>query len=280
MKSKIKLIVWRVLRWLYRDTDSANPRSVCVCVHTFDGYRRFWKPMIFYLEQSVGEKVSVFCASENISMSENYQSIKTGYGSYIKRLIRALRIIAKDYKYVLYLQEDMWLKSEICESNLKEWVQFMESHKLECLKLGWYSFFPSDRSSIESTTDLVSDGNPSYRWFGKHNYGLSHHCSLFRTNFLLSTAVFSYLFGRKKPLQHEMFVSKIIQKDLRTRSNEVGKINIAVWNNNPIVDYVHACEGGLLTEDGQKALRDDGITAAFEEGLEGEVFPEKQSVKL
>lgn len=231
--------------------------------------------MVFFTSRSIPDCCPTYYVSEAVPMSDSHgRCLLTGTGSFTQRLLTALEMIERSHRYVLYLQEDMWITQPIAESTLSALVQVMERNDLDCLKLGWLSFHPDDRATILEETDVMSDTGPfDLRWFGGHPYSLSHHCSIFKTSFLADTARWGLAFRATRPIQHEVMLSSFLAPRISATDDDGKELRIAVWNDQPIVEYVHASAIGRLTHEGADLLRHYGRADDYDESLVDEVFP-------
>lgn len=269
-------LVWYFLDQKSRKkNDGTKYQKLAVLVHSFDGYKRFWKPAVFFTQRAFPVETSIYYASEILPMSSQIENcILTGKGNFVERLAIALESISKYYKYVFYLQEDIWVDPPISPSDLNYFIEIMEAEALDCLKLGKFSFAQEDKVDIFNATDPITD---EFRWFGNFPYAVSHHCSIFRVDFFLNTAKLALLAGVKNP-EHETFVSQFFLGKIKSKRKEFNKnIKIAVWSNQPKVNYAHASYVGRLTPEGMELLKKYGIETYYDETLTGEIFPPDRS---
>ena len=268
-------LLWLFLENAHQKNHDQQSKKIAVLVHSFDGYKRFWKPAIFFTQRAFPLDIPIYYASEFLPIcisSEN--NILTGRGNFVERLIKALNYLVKDYKYIFYLQEDIWIDSPISTSDLTHFIELMETENIDCLKLGKYSFAQEDRESILKATDSITS---EFRWFGNFAYSISHHCSIFRTSFLLNTAKLALFAGIKNP-EHETFISDFLMGKIKSKQKELFKnVKIAVWSNQPQVSYAHASYVGRLTQEGRDLLQRFNIEFYYDETLEGEIFPPDRS---
>ena len=213
------------------------------------------------------------CSAEPTTRSRSGAS---DAGSFVSRLLRAVKAVeGKGYKYVLYLQEDMWLTEPVDAELLAGLVSLMEDSRLDCLKLGTQPF-PEDHEDIRRTSGPVSRSQlgSTFRWFGSHRFTFSHHTSIFRCRFLIEMSYAARLFGRRRPLQQERFCSGYLKDRTVANEGDGKRYRIGVFADEPLVRYVHASESGKLTEEARSILTGHGIADHYDPTLEGEVFPE------
>jgi hypothetical protein len=263
-----------------RDSADSGTRGdrLVVLVHSFDGYQRFWPPVMHFAGAALPEDLVIYFASEHQGQPNvRARNLLTGSGGFVERLERAVGELSTAHEYVLYLQEDMWLTEPVSAEMLDEFLQVMDEHQLDCLKLGWGSFWPDDRQKIDATTDpLPGAAGDRYRWFGSNPYAVSHHCSIFRVSFLLDTARLIRPFGVTSPIRHELSASAAISRQVKARNADRRPVRIAVWKTEPPIAYVHASEMGRLTEAARELLDARQLAHLYDEDRPGEVFPSER----
>ncbi len=272
---------WILVRAILRlgRTRPPDDRSLAVLIHSFDGYKRFWKPVVRFTTENLPFGVPLFFASEETPMTQGpVTPLLTGSGRFGDRMKRAVRHVQKSgFKYVLYLQEDMWIDTPISRSELDNYLELMERHELDALKLADLADAPDATDELERTCTILGDRpvESAVRWFGCRPYAFSHHTTIFRTSFLYEMAAAASLFRRVKPLQQEQFCSEYIK--WRTSSNgSDGRYRIATFSGDPLISYVHASEMGMLTEEAVVLLAEKGISNLWEPDQPGEFFPERR----
>ncbi len=255
----------------------AEEPRLAVLVHSFDGYKRFWRPASYFTEANLPPAYPLFFASEHVPFDEGrFNPVTTGAGSFVSRMSRAVKAVeGKGYKYVLYLQEDMWITEPVDAELLAGLVSLMEDSRLDCLKLGTQPF-PGEHEDIRRTSGRVgrSQLGSTFRWFGSHRFAFSHHTSIFRCRFLIEMSYAAWLFGRRRPLQQERFCSGYLKDRTVANDGDGKRYRIGVFGDEPLVRYVHASVSGKLTEEARSVLTEYGIADHYDPTLEGEVFPE------
>lgn len=276
-------ILWSLLDlpfWFYRCCFPALPArsgQSCVLIHSFDGYKRFWPPALYFAQRALPASLPLLCASEKQPMPvPPATSILTGSGSFVWRLIVALHRLRRSFSYLLYLQEDMWLSTEIPASRFAFWVQLMDRERLHCLKLSRESFLADDAAVIAEQPPIGSGSLQNFTWFGCHDFLMSHHGSLFQVDYLLKTLVFAFLLGARKPKEHEILISRALQDLAFTPDRPLRLLRIASWRLQPVLAYVHASDGGDLTQEARALLVSHSCCPGVDESLPGEVFPARQ----
>ncbi len=260
-KDSTRTLAWSLTRSGLRFLPRPDPsKRIAVLVHSFDGYQRFWSPAVHYTMASVPTSVPIYFASETIPYSPGrVEAMTTGPGTYVSRLITSLRRLESfGFEYVFYLQEDMWLTRPLRQELIDELMGMIESHEIDCLKLGKQPFV-DDMEDIRLNSGPIGSEEPAedFRWFGSHRFALSHHVSIFRIRFLLESAYVARLFGKTSPLDQERFASAYLKPRIKTESGDNKRYRIAVFSGEPVVEYVHASAEGRLTDEARNLLADD-----------------------
>jgi hypothetical protein len=174
--------------------------DVSLLIHTCDNYLKFWAGMLFSLDFNWDFKsVPVYWASEEISIHDydfRCRSIpykpnkeikqiltgKTDRSGFSTRMINALNQI--DTKWVIYMQEDMWLLSKIHGSTLSELLLLGEIANADSIKihtkLHYYSNYRLEN------TDFLIDGIRLQRYSEGSNFLHSHNATIWNREYLLS----------------------------------------------------------------------------------------------
>jgi len=284
--------VFRILRCCYhwrKFRETFNPRGrdqegpgLAILIHSFDGYKRFWGPAAWFAQQNLNCGYPIYFATEEKPFAlDPFRVLLTGRGSFLARLKRAvLRLKKEGFRYLLYLQEDMWISEPQSREKLADLVNLMTEHRLDSLKLGKHAFWPwvadgPEIAAIRETREaLHSERWPGeFTWFGSHDYALSHHPTIFDIDFLLETIQVALACGKVKAIDHESWVSDYLRNEVVACADDRKKYRIAVWRNRPIIPYAHACMAGKLSEEGLGLLRENGIEHLYDPEVEGDVFP-------
>lgn len=257
---------------------SEGKAKFVVLVHTFDGYRRFWGPCLFFLGQNVDPAIDICFASEREApASPRVIHLPTGAGSFVRRLeVAVSKLAGTGASHVLYLQEDHWLLSALSSERLNGLAQYAQHHRLDALKLGKFSFTPDDLPSIRSNTDILPARLEDQRlhWFGGHSYPVSHHMTLFSVPFLLETLRAARWRGVSSASGHELFCGAYLAGQVKALTDDSRPYRIATWVDSPLIDYVHAASVGQLTDEGRAAIGMHGLDSLWQEAPAGDVFPE------
>lgn len=270
----IPFLAYRVVYW----SPSRQSRRACALLHSFDGYKRFWAASLYFSRLYLPPSLPFYCASEHCAMlPSSHFSLLTGSGNFVWRLIIALHHLRRSYRFVLYLQEDMWLDHPLDSRVWHSWVNLMIAHRLDCLKLSVDSVPPESRSLLPSQPPLDPVAGSGFTWYGPHHFLMSHHGSLFCVDYLLKSLVFAYILGARKPKEHEILVSRAFRS---ISVPPLGSPRVACWRQQPPLSYVHASDAGELTAEAVSLLRSNPSSPPVNENLPGEVFPARSVRKV
>ncbi len=250
-----------------------------VFVHSFDGYKRFWRPCLHYIKKHLQIKQPIFLVTEREQMSENFDnfvSLQTGHGSWAKRLIKGLQMLPKEIEYILYLQEDMWLSNDLSEDTFERIIKMMVEKKLVCVKLGLGSYDPDTFSNQKNLSEFdLRKIDENFQYFGENNWSMSHHTSIFRVDYLLMSLKIAQLFKRDSPFNHESFTCRTLKGKVKAMESDKKIFPIAIFSKSPVIDYIHASRAGELTQEAKSKLLKDELTHLYKENLPGEYFPSR-----
>lgn len=141
--------------------------KLSMLVHTCDSYEKYWAGMLYTLDFYWDyDKIPVYFASEKKSLSNitfdckgfdykadnRIRQILTDEGEFSTRFIDAVKKIPS--KYVLYIQEDMWLKRSLDEKLLQEIIDFMENNNADSVRLHSKLFY-YDTYGVEPTNHVI-----------------------------------------------------------------------------------------------------------------------------
>jgi hypothetical protein len=191
--------------------------DISLLIHTCDNYSKFWTGMLFSLDFNWDfDKVPVYWASEEISIheyrftcrdytykpNENIRQILTGKtdkNGFSTRMINALKKI--DTKWVIYMQEDMWLLSKIDSELISKLLLFSETIKLDSLKihtkLGYYNKY-----KLENTEYFI-DNIRLQKYSDGDNFLHSHNATIWNREYLIN-----HLMEDEDPWNNEIEGSK------------------------------------------------------------------------
>ena len=263
----------------HRSADSGP--DLAVLVHSFDGYKRFWKPAAYFIDAGLPKAIPRYFASEvEPFRDDGFEPILTGVGSFGDRMNRlATSLIDRRIRYVLYLQEDMWLSDPVSISELDLALDLMRAFDLDSLKLAHQFNAPPRVDVLGRECSWLGDQGLASRvhWYGCQDYVFSHHTTIFRTSFLKEVATAASLFRRVKPLQQEQFCSAYLKRRTVATDGDGARYRIATFSDEPLLSYVHASEKGQITAEASAMLEERGLVHLYDPDLPGEVFPWNRS---
>ena len=173
--------------------------DISLLVHTCDNYTRFWPGMLFSLDFNWEfDRIPVYWASEEMSIHEidftcrnlSYKpngkihqilTGKTDKNGFSDRMISALKQI--DTKWVIYIQEDMWLLSKLDSNLVSKLLLFAETTNSDSIKvhtkLAYY-----DSYRLENT-DYFIDDIRIQKYSDGENFLHSHNATIWNREYLL-----------------------------------------------------------------------------------------------
>jgi len=191
--------------------------DLSLLIHTCDDYLRFWPGMLFSLDFNWNfNTVPVYWASEEISIHNNHFTCrgipykpnsqikqiltgKTDKNGFSTRMINALKKV--DTKWVIYMQEDMWLLSKIPNETISKLLLFCETKNANSIKihtrLGYYDNY------ILENTDYTIDGIRIQKYSDGNNFLHSHNSTIWNREYLIE-----YLLEGEDPWVNEVEGSK------------------------------------------------------------------------
>jgi hypothetical protein len=174
--------------------------DISLLIHTCDNYSKFWNGMLFSLDFNWDFKsIPVYWASEEISIHDynftcselpykpNNQikqilTGKTDKNGFSTRMINALNQI--NTKWVIYMQEDMWLLSKIPTQTISKLLLFADIKKIDSIKihtkLRYY-----DQYRLENT-DHIIDEIKLQKYLNGENFLLSHNATIWNREYLIN----------------------------------------------------------------------------------------------
>lgn len=204
---------------------------ISILIHTCDKYSFCWDGFIYYFNMHWNNDYNkYFCNEEQSIYYDDFIQIKSGKNAWSNRLINILNRI--DSKYVLYLQEDHWLKEGINKILLNDIVSFMEINNAYCVHICDDSkYYSLEKCSLENNFNglLNSFSETSL-------YLMNHQPGIWNKNFLLSC-----LGNNETPWENEkkgtgrLWKRKLINKIFHYKLD---------W-------YYHVVRKGSFTKDGE-----------------------------
>lgn len=174
-----------------------NKTDLSLLVHTCDSYDSFWLPMFFTLDFYWDyDSFPVYFANEEKKLTEydfkGYKYLpdtrikqiltgKTDKSGFSDRFIKAVEQIPS--KWIIYIQEDMWIRSKLSKELLTELVEFAEENKADSIKIHSKLFY-WDSYRLEPTEHFIQ-GQRILKYSEGDNYLLSHAATIWKKDYLL-----------------------------------------------------------------------------------------------
>lgn len=182
--------------------------DVALIVHGCDRYEFLYKGFTetFSKNWDYDVKCNYYFATEEKNVFiDNFKNIQSGKGEWTNRLATLLKNEIKE-KYVLYMQEDMWINKKIDAKFLNQLFALAEENNWQQVKLhssGEYKTIPTS-TIIEGFMVATLDNEQS-------NYLMSHQITLWNKAFFLSQ-----LQKKEHPWKHEHKATKRLRKSNAT----------------------------------------------------------------
>ena len=174
-----------------------NKTDLSLLIHTCDSYESFWLPMLFSLDFYWDYNTfPVYFANEEKVFSEydfsghkyspdsrinQILTGKTDKSGFSDRFIKAIEQIPS--KWIIYVQEDMWIRSKLSKELLIDLVNFAEENNADSVKIHsklfyWHSY------RLEPTNQFIQ-GQRMLKFSDGDNYLLSHGATIWRKDYIL-----------------------------------------------------------------------------------------------
>jgi hypothetical protein len=153
--------------------------NLSLLVHTFNDYQQFWRGSIDSVSEFVPDIPKYYGTDTEGHYETDFKDFKvlySGIGSWSDRLSRLLHKIPTDY--VLYMQEDHWLKQKPPE--LTELMQIVTENDLFRLQISEINHF----YTLKKAENL-------HFFEPKSKYLVSHQPSIWKKSFLLQQIKFN-----------------------------------------------------------------------------------------
>ena len=173
-----------------------NKLDLSLLVHTCDDYERFWNGMFYTLDSYWDYNIPVYFANEEKEMSNIVMNCKgseyrpdsrikqiltgkTDKNGFSTRFIEAVKQVPS--KYVLYIQEDMWLRRSLDKDLLQDLINFMDDTNADSVRLHAKLFY-YDNYLMEPTDYFVRNQRILKNIGGDI---LSHNATIWRKDYIL-----------------------------------------------------------------------------------------------
>jgi hypothetical protein len=207
--------------------------NVSIILHTCDSYEFCWDGFLHYFKKNfqIDNIKKYFCNEEKkINLDNNWSQLLTGKEEWSNRLIYILNNI-KD-EYVIYIQEDVWIKDEMDYNFLNSCYQYIKEKNLDVLYICPAEVGNTYSDLFKSDTLLGYDVNG----FNENsNYILNHQFGVWRR-----TSFLENLIEGESPWQNEKIGT---QRLIKRGVSDKYKVLNRRW-------YTSVSRKGKLTTDG------------------------------
>ena len=235
-------------------------QDVALLVHSCDRYELLYKGFEFFFSKYWDSEINcnLYFATEEKQVSINgFENIQSGKGAWADRLAYLLREKITE-KYILYIQEDMWLNKKINASFFNQLFELAEKNNWPQVKLHSSGVYKTvETSSFMEGFNITKLDNEN------SDFLMSHQITLWNKDFLLKQ-----LHKNEHPWRNERKGTKRLRKinpeiyhiDYFAENGQ-NEINI---NNNPILrsEYQTISANGVLNSNVEpyiKELKNEGV---------------------
>lgn len=181
-----------------------QPADVALLVHTCDRYRFLYQGFAYFFQKHWDPAINCRCyfATEEIEVSiPGFNTIHSGKGEWADRL-RFLLEQRITERYVIYMQEDMWLNAPVSSSFFNQLFDLVRRNGWKQVKLGSSSVYhtrPTDQY-IDGFNIALLDNQAS-------GYLMSHQITVWDREFLIRQ-----LYKGEHPWRNERRGTKRLKK--------------------------------------------------------------------
>jgi hypothetical protein len=178
--------------------------EIALLVHSCDRYELLYKGFEFFFSKNWDPKIKckLYFATEVKKVLVNgFTNIQSGKGEWADRLTTLLKekISAK---YILYVQEDMWINKKINGDFFDKLFEFTKKNNLQQVKL-----HSSDVYKTTATDSFIEGFNIAILDNVKSDFLMSHQITLWNKKFLLKQ-----LYKKEHPWRNERKGTKRLKK--------------------------------------------------------------------
>lgn len=235
-------------------------KDVALLVHSCDRYELLYKGFEFFFSKYWDSEINcnLYFATEEKQVSiDGFENIQSGKGAWADRLAILLKEKITE-KYILYMQEDMWLNKKINASFFNQLFESTEKNNWQQVKL-----HSSEVYKTVETSSFIEGFNVAKLDNAKSGFLMSHQITLWNKDFLLQQ-----LHKNEHPWRNERKGTKRLRKInpeiyqidyfAENGQNEINK------NSNPILrsEYQTISANGVLNsnvEPYMKELKNEGV---------------------
>lgn len=154
--------------------------DLCMIIHTCDKYEFCWYGWYEYFKLNWNHNIKLDIYFVNENKDVNYKELiqfKTGSGEWSDRLIYTLKNL--NYKYIFYIQEDMWIQKSI---NLEYYYNEFLKYDMNALRFINNGF---EKSLYKYEEGLFFD-NQFLKFDISNQYLHTHQPSIWKKDFFIS----------------------------------------------------------------------------------------------
>lgn len=219
-------------------------KDVALLVHSCDRYELLYKGFEFFFSKYWDPEINCnlyFATEEKEVLINGFENIQSGKGEWADRLAILLKEKISE-KYILYIQEDMWLNKKINAGFFNQLFELAEKNNWQQVKLHSSGVY----KTIE-TSSFIEGFNIAKIDNAKSDFLMSHQITLWNKDFLAKQ-----LHKKEHPWRNERKATKRLKKINPEiyqidyfAENGYKEINV---NNNPVLrsEYQTISVNGVL----------------------------------
>ena len=267
----ILIIILIVLLKHKTETFSNKEKDMAVLIHTFDGYSRYWKPLLYFTNKYLNIDYDIYIGVENMDIPPEILGkvniLKSGKGTFVDRLQSHLdKLEKKGYKYIYLMQEDHWYTKPTSfgvkhNEIFKEGLKLMKNDNIDCLKLHVLSMHPFNTNLVEKYNHKLLNNNLYYlntHYKNMQNLGISHNGCIVTMKLMKHSCRATKLKGYSTAKGHEYATVSDEFGKIKRNSYGNGWLILQADNKKTILDFNHVGIRGRLNKEGRNALKNEG----------------------
>lgn len=176
-----------------------NKLDLSLLVHTCDSYEKFWGGMFYSLdfywdynqipvyfsnEEKPISEINIDCKGSNYTPDKRITQILTGKtdkNGFSDRFIKSIEQIPS--KWIIYIQEDMWLTRPLDFNLLSDLVDFANTHNADAIKIHAKLFY-WDKYKLEPTDSYINN-QKILKYSEGDNFLLTHAATIWNKDYIL-----------------------------------------------------------------------------------------------
>jgi hypothetical protein len=263
------IILFIIINTITRREHFSNNKKMAVLIHTFDGYSRYWKPLLHFTNKYLNIDYDIYIGVEDMDIPKEVlgkvKILKSGKGSFIDRLESHLSKLEKmGYKYIYIMQEDHWYTSNKSygvdnKKIFNDAIDMMDRNNIDCLKLHVLSMHHFNTNTSKKFHEKLANKNLYY--MNPKNIGISHNGCIATLKLLKHSCNITKLKGWSTAKGHEYATYiKEFGKIKQSGDDKEGLKIIQTAKRKPILQFEHVGYGGSLNKFGKNILIKEGKT--------------------